>query len=123
MHTYFLCYHILEGLLRLMRCDQPPWFSRDAVKLCFSFIIQDYGNNTCIIHSVKLPFIEAMLQPAPGGTRMLKMLSVREQVKQILGPLSPYKPQLVAITLIKSIQSLCKEGDVAFLSLVWPFCG
>lgn len=64
-----------------------------------------------------------MLQPAPGGTRMLKTLSVREQVKQILGPLSPYKPQLVAITLIKSIQSLCKEPGIAFLSLLWPFCG
>lgn len=96
--------------------DQPPPFPRDVVELCSSFVIQGYGNNTCIIRSVKLPFPEAVLQPAPVGTR--KNATCEKTGETDSGPLRPYKPQLVGIALIKSIQSPCKDFAAAPLWLV-----
>lgn len=81
----FLWYHILEGLLKLMRHGQSPWFPSNVVELCSSFIIRGYRNNTCIIHTpLNYSSQRQYPQPAPVGPRVLKMLSVREQVKKIL---------------------------------------
>lgn len=103
-----------------MRRDQPPPFPRIVVEL-YSFVIQGSGNNTCIIGSVKLPFPEAVLQPAPVGTS--KNVTCERTGETNSGPLCPYKPQLVGIALIKIIKSPYKEcGKAASLSFLEPPC-
>lgn len=101
-----------------MRRDQPPPLPRDAVELCFSSVIPGCGNNTGITRSVKLPFPEAALQPAPVGTGENAACGSTGEADS--GPLRPYKPQLVGITLIRSIQRPCKEWGEALSAVVSP---
>lgn len=91
-----------------MRHDHPAPFPRD--------VIQDYFNNTCIIHSIKLPFPEAALQRASIGTRENDTCEGTGETDS--GPLHLHKPQLVDMALTKSILSPCKRSDEIALSLL-----
>lgn len=104
-----------------MRHDQSLPLSRAVVELCFSFVIQSYSNNICIIHSVKLSFPEAVFQPVPMGTR--KNTACEKAGETDSDPLHPYMPQLVGTVLIKSTQSPGKkQGETASLSLLQSLC-
>jgi len=115
--TYtFLVLPYFRRTFETVRRDQPPPFPRGVVELCSSFVIQGYANDTCIICSVKLPFREAVLQPAPVSAG--KMLPARAQVRQIQVHSLLSSPSWQVSLLPRALKSF-RGARVALLRGAW----